>query len=754
MGDAAQGVGQMRYYDQMFARLVVGGTSVAVAVTQVAEAYLDGKPPSRGKQKITRRERDSEFWACRAVDACSPEIWRSDELVLALARYLSQEPVAIAGLMERVSTEAPDALIRAVRYSGLVLNPRSSRRAELSNLAATSPEIAELCVMLEIFERAHSDRVEYVESCKGLLAALSPFELLIYASMHAFETWVPRDLAGVDVPADEDADTHTAWDAVNDLLIWKLSTASESSLRLTESEMGMSLKAHLSPFIFPSALGAPPRHELRAAFQELLAAQIELNSFLSRSADAFSYDDGIRFERSGQVLRIVQQNPTLREAWVRDNDKLARLHDYWFYRALDEFARSDLALKTIGAPENHEANRLAYIRALRTHLRLTEVYGVGDKVTAETGEQVDLFQALLSLELMSAFFAGHFLVPFAEHLKDTGSVLHALSRLAIDGLQDELQSRFPLTWSDRSTKVEKIKGWTVSPEHPGGSARMAAAVLDFWTSDWAAMAARLRTGEPGLAPRLFERPILKMGQTLLQLPWIVAVQNNSTAAINNLRRLGARRNEAASEARRIEQSLGGLFECRGYVVLANWHPRIGDPGDPGDAGEIDLICARDGTVLVLEVKSTYIRRSQRDAFLHATTTLRKAGLQLRRKVQAVQRSMLADPEFAAKLGVDVSRETPPVQGWIVDTSIESDHQRFSGFLKVSLEEVLIALRDERHLLNDPEGLLSGKWLDADADSASSEAFTETLYPAGFSAARFREVIESEIVWSKMAQAGT
>lgn len=29
------------------------------------------------------------------------------------------------------------------------------------------------------------------------------------------------------------------------------------------------------------------------------------------------------------------------------------------------------------------------------------------------------------------------------------------------------------------------------------------------------------------------------------------------------------------------------------------------------------------------------------------------------------------------------------------SSIEHDHQRFGGFLKVSLEEVLIALRDDR-----------------------------------------------------------
>jgi hypothetical protein len=110
-----------------------------------------------------------------------------------------------------------------------------------------------------------------------------------------------------------------------------------------------------------------------------------------------------------------------------------------------------------------------------------------------------------------------------------------------------------------------------------------------------------------------------------------------------------------------------------------------------------------------------------------------------------------------KLGVDPGQGTPAVDGWIVDTSIESDHRRFHGFLKVSLEELLIALRDERHLLNDPDGLLSGKWIDTDAGTGTgtgtgtSEAVKETLYPTGFSAARFHEVIENEIVWNKLDQ---
>jgi hypothetical protein len=68
-------------------------------------------------------------------------------------------------------------------------------------------------------------------------------------------------------------------------------------------------------------------------------------------------------------------------------------------------------------------------------------------------------------------------------------------------------------------------------------------------------------------------------------------------------------------------------------------------------------------------------------------------------------------------------DMPEITAWIVDTSIECDHQRFHGFLKVSLEEVLIALRDDRHWLNDPDGLFQtgntrGKPFVCDSDRAA------------------------------------
>lgn len=91
-----------------------------------------------------------------------------------------------------------------------------------------------------------------------------------------------------------------------------------------------------------------------------------------------------------------------------------------------------------------------------------------------------------------------------------------------------------------------------------------------------------------------------------------------------------------------------------------------------------------------------------------------------------------------------SSSSTPARCRLVDTSIESDHERFSGFLKVSLEEVIVALRDDRCLPTDSEGLASGQ-LPAVSTSQDDPAMS-TLYPSGFDAARFVAVIEDELVW--------
>ena len=97
------------------------------------------------------------------------------------------------------------------------------------------------------------------------------------------------------------------------------------------------------------------------------------------------------------------------------------------------------------------------------------------------------------------------------------------------------------------------------------------------------------------------------------------------------------------------------------------------------------------------------------------------------------------PELTQQLGLETGGPVTQICGWVVDTSIECDHQRFGGFLKVSLEELLIALRDDRHLLHDP----SGMFVQA---APAVRAEPHSLYPQGFSARRLIEVVETQAVW--------
>jgi Holliday junction resolvase-like predicted endonuclease len=748
--EASNATTQRNYYDDLAARASGTGHPLEAAVERVASAYLDGKPQTQGKRKLNRRERDKMFWSSRTVKDCLTNAWATESMVLALARYFSQEQFAIGGLVNAVARIAPDALIRAVRYSGLVLNQQSPRRAELTLAGASCPTVGELCRVLDIFDLAHRQRVAAVMAEKNRLTDLSAFDFLVYASLYAFECLVGNDFAALKSGQVEENPTELAWHAINDLLAWKLETAEASSLSLTDTSIGMSVARHLHPILFDEGLGgASEAVQNFHAFHALLDAQIELNEFIGRSADAFCYDDSIRFVRHEDRLEIVEVDSAARTAWQNDGRKLRRLHDYWFHRAMDDFVEdvaADPGRWDIGRPENADANRMAWLRARQARLRLREVYGIADEVTSDSGETVDLFQALLSLNLMSAFFERDFLVAFADRLGSTGDWRAALQQMTMEGLLNGRQNRLPITWSGREAKITNITGWTLTRSQPKGSPRMASAILDFWTYDMRVMAARLQQREPGLQPHLFERPVLKFGATLVQLPWIVGIQNNSTAAINNLRRLGSRRSNVREETQQIEASLAKALESRGFRVLLNWEPRRDDAFE--DPGEVDVIATRDGHLFVLEVKSTFIRRSQREAWVHATTTLRRAGLQLQRKVAAVLRAIESNAEFRMAIGLNQGQSIAHHHGWIVDTSIECDHQRFSGFLKISIEEMLIALRDDRHLLKDlSEFLTASPESTGSRDQDPSHSLT-TMYPNGFTAERFVEVVEAGVVWDE------
>ncbi|RZB33794.1 MAG: hypothetical protein SRB2_03691 [Desulfobacteraceae bacterium Eth-SRB2] len=740
------------FYQEAFIALRETGRSVSESVLTILHKYLDGKPAKKGRKKLRRTDRDAALWKSTFWSEVSTEVFETETFSLALARYLRQKPYTHHGLLQNLFKRSPNSLRYAIKYSQIFLSTDNPRWQEIEMLNTAND--AKFCSFLDacrVLEEEWYGLELHIQAREKAFEKFSVLEILVYASLYTFKHLL------VDGQSVKDAETsQRQMEALNQILLRKLKQSVPEDFQLTECSLGELLKEHMSPFLFTQEYDITHYRRceyLLDAFEQLLSAHLAFNYFEGHILDWFCFDKDTSFRFEGEKLMVDYDDTSDGRHWDENGKKLAVLPMYWFYRADKEFFLSGLIEKQFGLPENHEFNQLAYKKALRTMLQLYEVYGLDQEIIVTGGVKINLFKLLHSLELMSVFYLNDFILAFEENYKRTGHWQAALAQLAFDGLANGMENRFPITFAEQDAKVERIQSWTVTDTYPQGSKKTAKIILDFWTNDLSAQTKHLHQKNQTQAPfpELYERPILKIGRYLFTLPWLMFNQDNATSAINNLRRIGRHRKERMTETRRIEIRLAELFETHGFRVVSNYEP----PKEfLPDAGEVDLICARDGHLFIFEIKSGYFRKTLKAAWLHKTNTLRKAGLQLTRKKEAVLHGLETRSSLMQDLGLQRHPCDDHIHCWILDTSLEYDHEHFSDFLKVSIQEVLIALRDERHLLRaaerfslDKKPSVSGT-TDAETfyDEFVGKQASDTLYPDVFSAERFVYVIESGLVW--------
>lgn len=685
------------------------------ALDESLHHFLDQRPAGKNQSALERAQglATASFWL--DLDALAG----SELASLALSRVLHFDNAASIELLLHLASHNPECLRWAIRYSKLFERIHSPLWLAL-RVALTGEgwqvffgACDRLLDQLKPFD-------ELIAIAEKQLKHLSLLELFSYLSVLAYEAFAE------DVPADRSGQQ---WKVYNRIILNKLRACSEEDFRLSESRLGQSLKRHLSPIIFPGSSnsdGVKCRQNLESLAILIGATQERID--YEASIDWFCFDPECRYQLKPGESVIYNQSEAGTERWQRTGRKSDLLWHYWMNRAVRAFIDSGMAEQIIGSPENHELNQLAFIKAVRSKLQLQQIYGLGDRVSLSDGSQVQLQHLLLASELNSVFFQKEFVEPFQGHLRESGVFTLALGRLAMDGMLSG-KNRFPMTWSEEPEKIRRITGWTICDEHPKGSAGSAKAILKFWTSDFKTLSQQLKL-QPGMpAPRLYEQPYYKIGRYSFQFPWVGAQQNNLTAAINNLRRVNARRADMQIETQRVERALAESLRQRGFTVEVGYRPLA---TEEDDAGEVDLICHQDGVLLLFEVKSGYIRSTKHEVWLHRTNTLRKAAWQLRRKQVAMLSALKVDQELRSRLGYHGQEPEADMHSWIVDTSIELDGHSVDGFKVVSREALEVVLRDEKQLLRPIDRL--------DDESRGS------LFPNGFTAGRFVAVIESDELW--------
>ncbi|MCI5188532.1 MAG: NERD domain-containing protein [Candidatus Electrothrix sp. AS4_5] len=716
------------FYENQYSKMLQSGSSETTAAKECVHQYLDGKPFIKG---LTSLDRSTALWNCSFWLTLPKKCFGSNTVALSLGRAIHFGLSDIPSL-ERIIQLSPELLKRAVRYSQVFLRPKSPQWLHIIKLSANSS--ADVKNFLKVCDCLRENLIKYdkiLEKLKAQLADLTIFEFLLYGSLFTFQNLASKNSEKVVSDEENYRKFQHVFENLNTLLQWKLTTRPENDFRLNERFLSTSLKNHLIPLVLPT--DRSPSFCLRNLdkFNLLMEAMDNRSNYWNQIIMQFCFDDDCIYKLDGDHLTLYPPDISSESEWEKNGRKLDVLQKYWLNRSLIEYALSELDDISFGFPENDAGNREAYIKATQVYLKLHEIYGLGEVVEVNNGTRVDLFKVLHSLELMTAFFKAYYIDPFVNYYSQTtGNWLNALGQLLIAGIA-EGENRFPLTWAEPAEKAERIKSWTVSDTHPEGDIKAAEAILSFWTNDLYSVAVRLKKHPSMPVPEFYERPILQLGSYGFQLPWLMAFQNNVTAAVNNLRRIGCRRIDRNDETHRIENRLGELFKSKGFNVVTGYNPPKSLNADPG---EIDLICYLERHIFLIEVKSTYVRKTLQDAWIYYTTTLRKATRQLRRKRKALLSAIEEDGELRANLCISGQAKDILLHSWIVDTSIEYDQTIIDGFLKVSLEGLIVILRNERYLLN---GLLH------EADNLSEDH----LFKDGFSAKRFAEIVEEGRVWS-------
>lgn len=685
------------------------------ALDECLHHFLDQRPAGKNLSALDRATglAFAPFWHDAEAVA------RSELASLALSRVLHFDNAVSAELLLELASHAPDTLRWAIRYSKLFERTASPLWLELRAALVGG----EWQVFFGVCDRLLDQLKpfdELITNAEKQLGHLSLLELFSYLSVLAYQAFAE------DAPDDRSGQQ---WQVYNRIILRKLQACPEEDFRLNESRLGQSLKRHLSPILFPEpSIADPARCRENLEWLAVLIAATQERIDYEGSIDWFCFDPECRYQLKPGESVIYKPSEAGTERWQRTGRKSDLLWHYWMNRAVLAFVDSGLAEQIIGSPENHDLNQMAYIKAMRSELQLQQIYGLGDRLSLSDATQVQLHHVLLASELTSVFFQSQFIQPFQDYLRESGALAHALGRLAMDGMLSG-ENRLPMTWSEEEEKIRRIKGWTVSEEHPQGSTDSAKAILRFWTSDLNALSQQLKQ-QPGMpAPRLYEQPFYKIGRYSLQFPWVGAQQNNLAAAINNLRRVNARRADVQTETQRVELALAESLRQRGFAVEVGYRPTV---TEEDDAGEVDLICQRDGVLLLMEVKSGYIRSTTHEVWLHRTNTLRKAAWQLRRKRIAVARALVADQDLRFRLGYHGQHAEADLRAWIVDTSIELDGQSVDGFRVVSREALEVILCDEKHLLRPMDQF--------------DEEGRDSLFPDGFTADRLIAVVESDELW--------
>lgn len=639
------------------------------------------------------------FWQSNFIKLLTVDEVRSENYILALSQYIrytiTDKNICINYLKLDIQS-----FILAVRYSGIILNSEHDSWGILKEISQEF-DSEELCGFIQTvthLQLQYKHRLAVYEDIQNKLN-IGQITAMSFSSLYAYEYLVPnKDFFQLPYQFDpeEKNSAEVVWRAFDEII----KTSRKNTKKLTEKSLALALKFKMIPFL----LGEGMTSELQLQydlFKKLVAIKVELINYKRNVLESFSFDSTVKYILKNESLSYLNQR-NVKDNWL---EKHSLLLNYWLIVGSQRLFDSDYIYRILPTGDNLEANAIALSKAFGVKEQLKQIYGI--EYLKVDNVYLDLFDVMMTLSLSQAHYLKDHIHKFEQFLSDSNFNLEALSKLMMHGFIIG-ENRMPMTFALENDKSKKMSSWITEGSNNQKLKQMKK-ILKFWSFD---------LYDENDQSTYMQKPFYRIDDFIFQFPWLTAFQSLNTAMINYVRKLHKNRLELKSETDQIELNLAEKLDRIGFQVFCQYVP------SEGNAGEIDLIAMYDNHVIVAEVKSTYIRSSIQEIYEYKKFVLNKASYQLDNKVEYIKR------HFLSRHFEDINDVI--IHSWIIDTTLEFDHEYFGNHLKVSLDEVIITSNCESEFMQ--------KLVDEQFDIEKDEVKIDPI--------QFLESIEKNTFWSK------
>lgn len=650
------------YYEEKF-DLLFAKYGEKVALKKIVEDLL--YKSSQPKINDFKNKFDM-FWQSKFINLITTYEFNQENYILALSQYIryaiTNEEVCIKFLHLDI-----ESFILAIRASGIILDPQHISWNILKAINYKHKSLSEFLELVDRLQLEFQLRVEEYKKLKGEMN-IGQVTAMIFGSLYAYENLIPHqdyiDKLPYQYDLHEKNSPEVVWKAFDEIVKY----SNRNTKALTENSIALALKQKMIPLITGEGL-TDKLLEQYENFKRLIAIKIEILNFQRNVLESFSFDFLVNYTIDNHEI-IYTNKKLAKDCWSEKNSLLL---NYWFMIGSQELINSDYIYRIINTGSNFESNAIALSKAYGIHEQLKQIYGI--KELNINNVKLTLFDVLKTITLSQAHYLKDHIEKFEDFLGKTQNNLQAMSLLMLYGFSIG-QNRMPIIYNWQKNKVKKMSSWIVEGDSYKKISQMNQ-ILNFWSCD---------LYDEDDVSSIMQKPFYKIDQMIFQFPWLTAYQNLNTSVINYARKLHKNRADLKKETDGIEVHLGQKFQDSGFQVFTQYVPIS------GDAGEIDLIVIYDNHVLVAEVKSSYIRSSIKEIYEYRNFVLKKAAYQLTKKVKYIKSEFL--PKY-----FDNPREVQ-MHSWIIDTSLEFDHEYFDGHLKLSLDEVIIRLSNHQDYMGE------------------------------------------------------